>query len=99
MAEVDMQAIVEKWRLAVATQLDQMKVRQWCIEQVIKFVEASNADVDLVDLAGDLLVFVTTPLNETFKAAPDTAPPASPAVQTVAHWPAGDPPLSTKLSQ
>jgi hypothetical protein len=101
MAEVDVQAMLQKWREAVARSLEDMKIRQWCVEQAIKVVEVTGGEkYDPIQLAEEYLEFISTPLVTVLTGpAPDTGQPASPAGQTAASWPSDAPDLSTKLNQ
>jgi hypothetical protein len=65
MAEIDVQALYLKWNATVLKQVEEMKIRQWCVEQAIKIM-AVQADNDTLTLADDIYSFVTTSFGKEF---------------------------------
>ena len=65
MGEIDIQRLYQKWNESVHKQVEEMKIRQWCVEQAIKIM-AVQADNDTLTLADDIYSFVTTSFGKEF---------------------------------
>jgi hypothetical protein len=62
MSDEQVAALMQTWRDALAKQIDEMKLRQWCVEQSIKYA-ATGVKYDPIIL----LQFITAPFAETFQ--------------------------------
>ncbi len=62
MDEVQVQQLVQTWRDQLEKQMGEMKLRQWCVEQSIKYATAGVKYDPII-----LLQFITAPFAETFK--------------------------------
>jgi hypothetical protein len=73
MDDAQVQSLMQNWRDALAKQMDEMRVRQWCVEQAIKVCEAGAPGcTDVYEIYDRILKFITAPFAETFKDAQDS---------------------------
>ena len=93
MAEIDVQALYQKWNAAILKQIEEMKIRQWCVEQAVKIMVVEK-DNDLVTLADEIYWFITAPLGHFFtrtneantsQSKPSTAQ-TEPSAQSADAW-------------
>lgn len=73
MDDAQLQAMMQQWRDRRAKQMDEMKVRQWCVELAVKAAteRGSNVTYDVATTAERIFRFVTTPFADTFKPSAD----------------------------
>jgi hypothetical protein len=85
---IDVQALYAKWNVAVQKQIEEMRIRQWCVEQAIKTAEMQFSDehgTDVIRMARHILDFITEPIYLS------TDQPVSPTDQTAPSSPADAP--------
>jgi hypothetical protein len=61
-SDQELQALVEAWRANLEKQMADMKLRQWCVEQSIKYAIAGR-----FTLPDDILKFITAPFADAFR--------------------------------
>ena len=85
----DMQAMFQRWNATAAKNIEEMRLRQWCIEQSVQTYKSYSGG-SVVQTAEEILAFVTQPVASVF-TSPGTDQPAPPSDQTAASWPADAP--------
>ena len=62
MDDAQVQQMVQTWKDRLEKQMGEMKLRQWCVEQSIKYAAAGVKYDPII-----LLQFIAAPFAETFK--------------------------------
>ncbi len=61
MTDEQVQQLMQNWRDALAKQMDELRLRQWCVEQSIKYAAAGMKYEPMV-----LLQFITAPMADVW---------------------------------
>ena len=68
MDDAQVTQLMQNWRDALAKQMDELRIRQWCIERAIEAMRAGG-EIDPILLSEEFFRFITAPFAETFKDA------------------------------
>jgi hypothetical protein len=69
MNDAQVQAMFEQWSEKWRRQLEDLKLRQWCVEQVVKHLENNHVQTsaEFIAIADEILKFISAPFAEVFK--------------------------------
>lgn len=66
------QALLQQWQGRLAKQFEEMKLRQWCVEQAVKAIgeisrERRSGSAEFCAIYSGILEFITQPFADVFK--------------------------------
>jgi hypothetical protein len=69
MDDAQVQAMIEQWRRQLDKQMSELRLRQWCVEQVVKHLENNHVQTsaEFIAIADEILKFISAPFAEVFK--------------------------------
>ena len=70
MSDEQVQALMQNWREELSKRMAELRVRQWCVEQAIKYCEANKLETRAAEfflIYQSILQFITEPFADTFK--------------------------------
>jgi hypothetical protein len=77
MDDAQVAAMAAQWRAHTIKQLDEMKLRQWCVEQAIKAYEfGTPGEENLSDIYSGILKFIIAPFADITAAEASEHRPA-----------------------
>ena len=63
MTDAEVQQLVDSWREASVKQMEELRLRQWCVDKSIEYAKAG-----IPYQPHELLVFITKPFAEAIKS-------------------------------